>query len=249
MGNHSYFYIWTHRNTGKQYVGITTQKIGERIQKHRSKSSNCTKLRNAIQKHGFDAFDVEYFEWCDPDDLGYIEDLLINELVTLSPGGYNLKTGGRYGKHNEDTKKKIGDSKRGEKNHNYGKKISEETKTKLSNALSGKKHYMFGKPRECNPIYGIRRSNETRKKISEATSGDKNPMFGKTGVLSNTSKKVYQYDKQGNYIQSFASCGEAGRYFKKNSSHISECARGDRKSAYKFRWSYKKFTILATDIQ
>ena len=61
-----------------------------------------------------------------------------------------------------------------------------------------------------------------------------------------TSKKVNQYDKQGNYIQSFNSYAEAARWLEENEyvkghlngvrAHISEVCRGKRKSAYKFIW-------------
>lgn len=61
-----------------------------------------------------------------------------------------------------------------------------------------------------------------------------------------TSKKVNQYDKQGNYIQSFKSYAEAARWLETNGyvkghlngvrGHIGEVCKGKRKSAYKFIW-------------
>ena len=61
-----------------------------------------------------------------------------------------------------------------------------------------------------------------------------------------TSKKVNQYDKQGNYIQSFESYAEAARWLEENGyvkgnlngvrSHIGEVCKGKRKTAYKFIW-------------
>lgn len=138
MGNYAYFYIWIHKISGEKYVGITTQEIQQRLKAHCRKGNKCRRLRNAIQKHGVDAFDVEYFEWCDPWDLAYIEGLLIDELETLSPNGYNLKKGGgKHGSLSEETKKKISES-------NIGKQYDEETKKRMSDAQQGeKKSYVW----------------------------------------------------------------------------------------------------------
>ena len=64
------------------------------------------------------------------------------------------------------------------------------------------------------------------------------------------SKIVYQYDKQGQLLNSFVSTVEAANWCitnqitnsKNNSvrSHIGECANKKRKSAYGFYWSYEK---------
>ena len=48
---------------------------------------------------------------------------------------------------------------------------------------------------------------------------------------------VYQYDLQGNFISGFYSYAEAGESLGKTSSHISQCARGLRKTAYGYVWS------------
>ena len=234
MGNHAYFYVWTLRETGDQYVGVTTQKIDERIRKHCGKSSGCTKLRNAIQKYGVDAFDIEWFEWCDEWDLAYIEILLIDELDTLSPGGYNLrKGGGSYGSLSEETKKKISDmkigEKTGEKNPMFGN----------GHLISGEKHGMFGNGHlisgEKNGMFGKQHTEETKKKQSDAMIGEKH----------HASKKVYQYDSDGNYIRSFGSYSEAGRSIGKSHSYIARCARGEREPECTFRWSTEFIPDLA----
>ena len=59
---------------------------------------------------------------------------------------------------------------------------------------------------------------------------------------------VNQYDKQGNFIQSFVSYAEATRWLQSNGyvkgnlngvrSKIGEVCRGIRKSAYKFIWKF-----------
>lgn len=48
---------------------------------------------------------------------------------------------------------------------------------------------------------------------------------------------VYQYDLNNNLLNQFSSYAEAGTSINKPSSHISQCARGLRKTAYGFIWS------------
>jgi hypothetical protein len=61
----------------------------------------------------------------------------------------------------EETRKKMGESRKGEKNHNYGKPLSEETKMKLRESQLGEKSHNYGKPL----------SEETKMKISESLKG------------------------------------------------------------------------------
>lgn len=63
------------------------------------------------------------------------------------------------------------------------------------------------------------------------------------------SEQVFQFDKNGNYIQSFPSYAAAARWLEDNKyisgnlsgvrSHISEVCRGKRKTAYTFIWKNK----------
>jgi len=162
MGNYSYFYVWTHRETCEQYVGVTTRPIEQRFREHCKEDSNCVKLRNAIQKHGVGAFDFEYFEWVDQWDLAYIEKILVDELESLSPNGYNLrKGGGSYGSLTDEVKQKISEALSGPNNPMYGKEHTEDTKKKLSEAKSGPNH----------PMYGKEHTEDTKKKMSEAHKG------------------------------------------------------------------------------
>ena len=68
-------------------------------------------------------------------------------------------------------------------------------------------------------------------------------MYGNTGEKHSRSKRVYQYDLDGNFINSFGSSREAARQVtgnEANNSHIGVCARahGKHKTAYEFKWSY-----------
>ena len=69
-------------------------------------------------------------------------------------------------------------------------------------------------------------------------------------IFRSNSKIVYQYTKQGEYINEFPSTVEAAKWCATNKkcssltsgvrSHISDCANGKRKSAYGYIWRYKK---------
>ena len=121
---------------GKSYIGQTIRSISERFEEHQKKSSNCVAIYGAIKKYGWDAFEKEWY-YCPDKDLNDHEELMIEVLGTLTPGGYNLKEGGGNGKLSEETKQKISEAKLGEKNHNFGIPMREEQKQKISEALQG----------------------------------------------------------------------------------------------------------------
>ena len=216
---------------GKTYIGQTVRPIEVRLEEHETgKSKGCRRIYNAIQYHGWENIEKDWY-YCPDEDLNKHEELMVEVLGTLTPGGYNLREGGgNHGKASEETKQKCRESKLGDKNHNYGKNgekhhnfgipRSKEVKQKISEALLGEKSYMFGIPR----------SKESKQKQSEALLGDKH----------HKSKRVYQYSIDGVFIDSFGSVEEAGRNLDKDGTHIGACARGVKghKTAYKFKWSY-----------
>lgn len=185
-----YIYILT-SPSGKSYIGQTIRSIAKRFNAHRLESSRCAAISNAIQKYGWKNFEKDWYE-CPDEDLNFDEDLLIREMGTLYPDGYNLTEGGGNGKPSEETRQK-------QRKAHLGKTMS----------ITAKKN------------------------MSESRKGNKN----------HNSKKVYQYDLEGNLLRSFESSGEAALHINKNGSHIRTCARGieGHKTAYGFKWSYTKY--------
>ncbi|AGE57776.1 GIY-YIG catalytic domain-containing endonuclease [Acanthocystis turfacea Chlorella virus NTS-1] len=240
---------------GKPYIGQTTRPIEERFQEHQKPSSKCVAIYNAIQYHGWENFEKHWYEV--PDEvLNDHEELMVEVLGTLAPGGYNLKEGGGSGgKLCEEVKKKLSESKQGEKNPMYGQTMNYDHKQKISKALIGKTKSDDHKQKLSESLKGKTKSDDHKRKMSESTKGEKNHMYGKTmsdchkqkirealsGDKNPTSKNIYQYGLDGTFVRSFASIGEAARSLNKSDGiNISRCARGDRKSAYGFKWSYTK---------
>ena len=247
---------------GKSYIGQTFRPIHKRLEEHETgKSSGCQAIYNAIQFYGWENFEKDWYE-CPDEDLNFDEELLVREMGTLAPGGYNLKGGGGNGKLSEETKQKIGEAQRGDKHHNYGKTLSEETKQKMSEARRGENSHMYGKHKseytkkkiseaktgDKHHMYGKKHTKETIQKMSDAKKGEKHNFFGKTHTEETKqkmsevkSKIIYQYSHDGTFIKSFGSSEEAALHLNKpDGSSITKCARGIRKTAYGFKWSYVK---------
>jgi len=135
--------------SGKSYIGQTRNTVEERFRKHRTCNSSCTALVNAVKKYSWEKFQIDSYE-CPDDELDKHEEMLIETLGTLSPGGYNLKEGGANNSPSEETRSKIsaklkgqiippetiermrlGQQKRGKRPNEVGLKISE-SKKKIS---------------------------------------------------------------------------------------------------------------------
>jgi len=265
-----YIYILT-SPYGKSYIGQTTRPIEKRLGEHQYSKSTCG-ISGAIQYHGWDAFEKDWYE-CPDEDLNKHERWMVNLMGTLSPNGYNLREGGgSRGKHSDESNQKNREAHLGENNANFGIPRSKETKQKIGDGNRGKTQSDEAKrkvgdgnrgktrtdemnQRNREAQLGKTRSDETKQKQREANIGENNPMWGehhtketkqkmsesKKGEKNHNSKRVYQYTLDGTFINSFASTGEAESHLEKNGSSIRGCARGRRKTAYKFKWSYVKY--------
>jgi hypothetical protein len=126
-------------------------------------------------------------------------------------------------------------------------KRSEETKQKIRKARLGTTRNKETKQKLREAHLGKKQSKITIQKKREAILGEKHYK----------SKRIYQYNIDGIFIDSFGSCGEAARHLKEKygsiidkdvqgslkiiyGSSIGRCARGVKgyKTAYGFKWSY-----------
>jgi group I intron endonuclease len=174
--------------------------------------------------YGWNNFEKDWYE-CPDEDLNFDEELLVREMGTLAPSGYNLKEGGgANGKLSEDTKQKMRKPK-SEGHIQKMRKPKSEGHIQKMRFPKSKEHIQ----KLSEAALGIPKSEEHKRKISEA----------RRGVKNHNSKKVYQYGLKGNFIGSFGSCEEAARHLgEKYGSTISMCARSKIKTAYGFKWSY-----------
>jgi group I intron endonuclease len=158
-------------------------------------------LQKAYNEYGEENFKFEIILICERTELTYYE----QKLVDLYNPDYNIckecvdstlgfrhteeskalmskiKTGKKF---SDETRKKISDGNKGEKNGMFGHKFSDEEILKMSETRKGRKI-----------------SEEGRKNISEAKKGDKNPNYQKTpseetrAKMSIASKKVWEIRK------------------------------------------------------
>ena len=98
--------------SGKGYIG-QTDNFEERMRTHRKKSSNCTLLKRAIHKYGWDNMKVTVLLTCKIEDMPYYEQLMINAYDTFGQNGYNCTSGGEHNKViSEQMKYKISNTLR-----------------------------------------------------------------------------------------------------------------------------------------
>ena len=91
-------YVVTDRQSGKRYVGITSRSLRQRWNEHVSNArhrATVSLLDSAIGKRGADVFAIEVVcearSWA---DVCAVEAVLIRQLDTRHPHGYNMSDGG-----------------------------------------------------------------------------------------------------------------------------------------------------------
>ena len=169
---------------GRVYIGQTIKHLGRRIaeHKHSSKNPKYNHFRGAIKKYGFENFEWEIIKECPSKEQLDSQEILFIELFdsTNPEKGFNLKSGGSYGKHTEETKKIISEGKIAEKNAMFGKnpwnkgiKLTDEHKNKIKTKFK-KGQIPWNKGKKGTYSTG-ERNEETKRKISNGKKGEKNP--------------------------------------------------------------------------
>ena len=179
MKTFNYIYKITNEINGKIYIGKhSTDDLNDGYM------GSGVVLKQAIKKYGVENFTKEILEFCDKEvELNDLEKHYIDKYKSTDKSiGYNLTPGGdgnpgffNKGKHHsEETKKKIGESVKGDKNGFFGKHHSEETKNKISESKKGIKlsdetiKKLCGRTPWCK---GKHLTEETKKKLSEYHKG------------------------------------------------------------------------------
>lgn len=238
MDNNYTVYKHTAPN-GKVYIGITFRKPETRW----SNGNGYSRQKHfyaAIKKYGWENIKHEIlFENLSKEDACQKEIELIAQYKSNDPEfGYNQSLGGESGnfgrRHSEETKQKMSEAQKGEKNHGFGKHLSEETKAKLSKANKGKIISEETRKKMSERQKGVRLSEETKKKISEAHKGK--PLSKEhVAKIAEANKKTVICIETG---ELFNSVKEAAEYAKVNQSHLSNVLCGRSNTAGGYHWEY-----------
>ena len=212
----SFIYKITNDINNKVYVGKTAFSIEKRFKEHcKDAFKNISEQRplySAMRKYGIEHFKIEQIEECDNDLASDREAYWIGVYQAYSKG-YNATLGGE-GKflynHDQIASRLI--------EHPYPKDVADE----------------FGCCKDTVTAIAHSRNIPIKNCSQEK--------------FQSISKKIICYDLKDNFVKEFNStvaaaswCYEQGYCKTLNSgvrAHISECANGKRKTAYKFIWKY-----------
>jgi group I intron endonuclease len=174
LNNRTGIYQILNLTNSKRYIGSAALDFIKRwnIHKHhlRYNTHPNIHLQRAWNLNQESNFSFQILEECQPDrcierEQFYI-DILQPEYNICPIAGSPL---GRLA--TEVARRRISESKRGEKHPNYGKHLSEETKRKIGTPQIGPLNHRFGKPPWNKGKTGFITTEETRQKRSLAMKG------------------------------------------------------------------------------
>jgi group I intron endonuclease len=98
-----HIYKWTHKETGKCYIGQSIQEPNQRRLEHINDSKYTTKtyhFHNALRKYGVDAFIWEVIDRATSlEELNLLEEKYVIQYDSIN-NGYNIRQPGNNKKHN-----------------------------------------------------------------------------------------------------------------------------------------------------
>ena len=223
----------------KKYIGQSSD-IYDRWRHHKNIAKNSIynndnhwAIHEAICKYGVDNFSFEVIEECDEKDLNEREIYWIAYYHTWLKDpecwGYNMTSGGDGGSRTIVDQYDL----QGNFIQTFSSIGEASNKTGISRSGIGNCINGVGK---SSGGFQWRRNGEPAPGLMVHYRGHKT-----SGNNSNNPYQVNQYDKEGNYINTFPSAKDAAQSLnnKPSPSHISECCAGKRKSAYGYVWRYK----------
>ena len=223
-------YMIRNKINDKVYIGQSIH-IQNRLDGHkrelRKGRHDSRHLQFAWDKYGEENFEFLSICECKKEKLNEMEQYYILCFESyLGDFGYNTSLGGQSSLMREETRIKIGNSVRGEKNGFYGKHHSEEQKAKWSEQRSGKNAPSYGRTGKKHPFYGKHHTEEAKEKMRQALTGTH---YQKEGKDNPNSKVIYCIELD----RVFYGIKNAGRELGIASQSITACVNKRRKSAGK----------------
>ena len=236
-----YGYIYKYTSpSGKSYIGQAINSLKQRAGHNGKQYKGCAQFYQAIQKYGFENFEVEILAEVPQEQLNEMETKYIQIFNTLSPNGYNISAGGKSFSYNRE-KRKV---------YQYSTEDGHLIKE-------------WNSRKDAEQSFGV--STPVLQSVLEGRSFtqwgyhwsylkmDKFPINER--LINPTEKKVEMYSLQGEYIKSFKSIAEAARETDSERSAIKRCCRGELHYHNGFIWKCteilyeKKFHNTARPVQ
>lgn len=236
------FVIYMHTSpSGKSYIG-QTRSLSKRNSGHRTQAG-CRLFAKAIKKYGWENFEHAILaEGLTLEEANTLEERLIAERGTRTPGGYNIKLGGKNMLHSEETKRLMSIAATGkkkppevcEKIRQAKQNLSAETRLKMS--LSAQQRKI---------------SEEGRKRLSAARLGKSNPISqqgranisaaSKVRVLSDAARAKMSIAKKGKPFPNPRPMTQARKEnLRQKNSNPSDQTREKISAASKAAWAVRK---------
>lgn len=173
----------------KMYIGSSIEIYG-RWQDHKKELRHNyhtnKRLQHSWNKYGEDKFVFEILE-----NVGNKENLLDREQYWMNyydsynrDIGFNINpiASSQLGfKHSDESKRKMSESRKGEKHHLYGKFHSDESKQKMSKSHTGKKHNDETKQKMSNDrmkhVSSLKGRKQTKEHIQKRIESIKNKKY------------------------------------------------------------------------
>lgn len=155
-----YIYKFTHKDSGRSYIGQTIQKPNQRRLEHicDSKYTNRTyHFHNALRLYGIDAFTFEVLAEANSlEELNLLEEKYVAEFDSIK-NGFNIRQPGSNKLHSEESKKRMSEAQ----------KAAHARRRELNGGVE--KHLL---PRKHKGLTGLWKFPEDSKnKISKANKG------------------------------------------------------------------------------
>lgn len=244
-------YRWVNNINNKIYIGQTIH-FYERMMQYKN-GRGTIYINNALQKYGFDNFDIDVMEFCEIDHLDEREQYWIDYYQSYdSSKGYNIcpiASSTRGIKYRPEVCEKISKLAKErdihlykEKNGMYGKHHSEQSlllisehskemwkdpeyRKMQSERMSGERNYFYGVHLcgELNPRYGQHCTDETKEKIRQA-------LLGKPNLAKSTKVKCVETGEE------FYSMIEAAKHYNTYASAIKIAVDNPKRTCKGYHW-------------